>query len=207
MAVVRGCAWGGVVTATRVRRIVDPIDGTTNFVHSVPLSVVSIGVAHRGELVAGVIYEPYRDELFSAMRGGGAHLNGRPIHVSVRETKLSESYLYFGTHSTARVREPMLKAVGHMASRVRAVRSLGSAAIHLAWIAAGRGTGFWELDLNSWDLAAGIVLITEAGGRVTDTRGEPATIRTRDILASTGQGTIHDDVVANLVAIGCASLE
>ena len=183
--------------------IVDPIDGTTNFVHGVPLSVVSVGVAHRGELVVGVIYDPAREELFTATAGGGAHLNGAPIRVESPPGPLSAAYLAFGTHTTERVRVPMLEAVAGLAGRVRAVRSFGSAAIHLAWVAAGRMTGFWELDLNSWDLAAGALLVREAGGRVSDTRGEPYTIATRDILASNGSPAVHDGLVDSLKEMGC----
>ncbi|KAA0159867.1 hypothetical protein FNF27_04079 [Cafeteria roenbergensis] len=182
--------------------VVDPIDGTTNFVQSAPLSVVSIGVAFRGEVVVGVIYDPYRNELFSAVRGQGAKLNGAPISVS-SESSLTEAYMMFGIHSTARVRDPMLKAVTALSPRLRAVRCLGSAALHMAWTSCGRCSGFWELDLNAWDLAAGALLVAEAGGRVTDTRRGAYSLSTRDIMATNGAGGIHDALLDELEALSC----
>jgi len=130
-------------------------------------------------------------------------LNGAPVRVS-SEDAFADAYLMFGTHTTARVRDPMLRAVGDVAGRVRAVRSLGSAALHLAWTACGRCSGFWELDLNAWDLAAGALLVREAGGRVTDTRGEEYDLATRDVLASNGAAAIHDGLVGRLGELGCA---
>lgn len=121
------------------------------------------------------------------------------MHVSTAEAELAEACLMFGTHTTTRVSGPMLDSVRSLVGDVRAVRSLGSACLHLAWTAAGRCTGFWELDLNVWDLAAGALLVAEAGGRVTDTRGAPYSLSTRDILATNGAEAVHNGIVARLV--------
>lgn len=111
--------------------------------------------------------------------------------------------MMFGIHSTARVRDPMLKAVTALSPRLRAVRCLGSAALHMAWTSCGRCSGFWELDLNAWDLAAGALLVAEAGGRVTDTRRGAYSLSTRDIMATNGAGGIHDALLDELEALSC----
>lgn len=177
--------------------ICDPLDGTTNFVHGLPLSTVSVAVAHKGEVVIGVVHDPYHNETFTAVRGEGAFLNGARMHVSCEED-LKACLFGYGLHSTHRVAEVMLKGLDAVVHASRGARSLGSAALQLAYVAAGRYNGFWELDLASWDVSAGALLVQEAGGRVTDTRGVPFSIRTRDILATTGAGKVHDDVLALL---------
>ena len=181
--------------------VVDPIDGTTNFIQGLPASVVSIAVAHRGTVMVGVIYEPYRDDLFTAVRGRGARRNGEPIAVSP-DAAMRNAVFGFGTHHTPHVCSAMLRGVGAVAPRCRGVRSFGSAALHLAYTACGRLTGFWELDLSSWDIAAGSLLVTEAGGRVTDTRGEAYTLTTRDVFASNGADDVHGALLATLAAAG-----
>jgi myo-inositol-1(or 4)-monophosphatase len=181
--------------------VIDPIDGTTNFVHGVPCSVVSIGVSHGGVLVAGVVYEPYRDELFAAAAGRGATLNGRPIAVAA-EPALSRALIGYGLHHTHHVGGAMVRGLDAVMRVSRGCRSLGSAALHLAYVAAGRLTAFWELDLSSWDIAAGALLVTEAGGRVTDTRGGRYTLATRDVLASNGAPGVHDGVLETLARVG-----
>lgn len=181
--------------------IVDPLDGTANFVSSIPLSVVSIGIAYKGEVVGGVIYEPARDELFTAMKGHGAFLNGTtPLHVSPAE-KMVEAVWAFGTHHTQHVARTMLRGVGALSAVCRTVRSFGSAALHLAYVAAGRLTGFTELDLSSWDVSAGSLIVMEAGGKVTDTRGEPYTLLTRDTFATNGAPEVHDGGLAALRSV------
>eukprot|EP01138_Halocafeteria_seosinensis_P003131 gb/GECG01003200.1/.p1 GENE.gb/GECG01003200.1/~~gb/GECG01003200.1/.p1 ORF type:complete len:284 (+),score=40.57 gb/GECG01003200.1/:1-852(+) len=174
--------------------IIDPIDGTTNFIHGLPLSVVSIGVAHKGTMVAGVIYDPYRDELFSAVKGKGATCNNKPIHVS-KEPELKDAVVAFSTHHTPEMASLMLRGAGEVATRARSVRSLGCAAIHLAWVAAGKLSAFWELDLSIWDIAAGCLLVQEAGGRVGETSGEEFSLHTRDTLASNGNSGVHDTLL------------
>ncbi|CAK4773212.1 hypothetical protein LEN26_018229 [Aphanomyces euteiches] len=175
--------------------VVDPIDGTTNFVHARPASVVSIAVAYEGQVVAGVIYDPYRDELFSALRGHGAFLNDVAMHVSKKEQQFSQALVGFGIGTKPSVRLPMLDVITRFSNTCRGLRLQGAAALELAWVSCGRQTGFFELDLNSWDVAAGSLLVTEAGGAVTDSVGAPFSLHTRHIVASNGQGTIHQDLL------------
>jgi len=177
--------------------VVDPLDGTTNFVHGLPNSVVSIGVAHRGTVVVAVIYNPYLDELFTAVHGKGAFVNGQRMRVA-DTASLKAGLLAAGFHHTPHVASTMVRGVAAMLPAARGVRSFGSAALHLAYTAMGRLTGFWELDLSSWDIAAGALLVAEAGGRVTDTRGGAYTLAVRDVLATNGAPGVHDAVLAVL---------
>ncbi len=171
--------------------ICDPIDGTTNFVHGIPCCTVAIALAHRGVPVLGVVYEPARDELFTAMQGGGAHLNGEPIRVR-GDRKLGESLLGTGFSPREETRSRNVRQLVAVSPRCRNIRYLGSAQLHLAYVAAGRLTGFWEIGLAPWDLAAGYVLVTEAGGRVTDVNGAPYSLSTADVLAT--NGFVHDEL-------------
>lgn len=165
--------------------IADPLDGTVNFVQSIPASVVSIGVARKSEMIVACIYDPYRDELFTAIKGKGAYLNGKRISVN-KEITFQDSVWAFGLGSRRNVRKTMYRGVDMVSDHVRAVRSFGSAALHLAYVACGRITGFWELDLNAWDVCAGGLLVQEAGGRIGDTRGNEYTLYTRDMFAAGG---------------------
>ncbi|KAI9917929.1 hypothetical protein PsorP6_012776 [Peronosclerospora sorghi] len=181
--------------------IVDPIDGTTNFVHHRPASVVSVACAHRGDVVVGVIYDPYRDELFAAEKGKGASLNGQPMHVS-QEASFSEALIGFGIGTKDAVRLPMLDCAREFSAKCRGLRLQGAAAIELAWTAAGRQSAFFELDLNSWDIAAGALLVMEAGGHVTNSDGSPFSLETRNIAATNNKGDIHStliDLIGNVV--------
>ncbi|OQR86770.1 inositol monophosphatase [Achlya hypogyna] len=173
--------------------VVDPIDGTTNFVHARPASVVSIAVAFRGEVIVGVIYDPYRDELFSAHRGHGAYLNDVAIRVSTKETSFEQALVGFGIGTKPSVRLPMLDVIHLFSNTCRGLRLQGAAALELAWTSCGRQTGFFELDLNSWDVAAGSLLVTEAGGTVTDSVGAAFSLHTRHIVAS--NGLVHADLL------------
>jgi len=181
--------------------VVDPLDGTTNFVHGVPASVVSIGVAHKGVPVVGVIYDPYDDEMYSAVKGCGAFLNDKPMHVdSIRS--LSEALIAFGSAGgNAATTEPSFRAGAKFNAVGRGTRNIGSAALHIAYVAAGRYSAFFQIGLHAWDMLAGVVLITEAGGKVTDTRDGAYTLRTRDIVVS--DGTLHDEVLRVLKETGC----
>ncbi|SFS46884.1 inositol monophosphatase family protein [Marininema halotolerans] len=181
--------------------IVDPIDGTTNFIHGFPFFCVSIAYAVKQEVVLGVIYDPIKDELFTAEKGKGAWLNGEPIQVSSERT-LAESLLASGFPSgdPAGMRQVNTDGILRLSPHVRNIRAGGSAALHLAYVAAGRLTGYWELDLNAWDLAAGAILITEAGGMVTDTIGNPYEIGVRHILAT--NGSVHVAVKQALAEAG-----
>ncbi|GIM45000.1 inositol monophosphatase [Collibacillus ludicampi] len=173
--------------------IIDPIDGTTNFIHAFPFCCVSIALAHRGEVIAGVVYDPVRDELFRAVRGEGATCNGKPLRVSA-EDRLENALLAGGFAGEPEgARKTNLRGLMALVPHVRSIRTAGSAALHLAYVAAGRLSGFWEIDLNAWDLAAGCLLVQEAGGQVTDTAGNAYTLAVRHVLATNGR--IHQDVL------------
>ena len=183
------------------RWYVDPLDGTTNFAHGFPQFCVSMGLEHRpagtepgedGVLTAAVIYDPTRNELFTAERECGAALNGKPIHVS-RVAELAEALLSTGFPSRKRHASPNIHFYQEFTLRSHGVRRAGSAALDLAYVACGRLEAFWEFNLNPWDTAAGILLIEEAGGRVTDFGGRHFRISSDEILAS--NGLVHDELV------------
>jgi myo-inositol-1(or 4)-monophosphatase len=172
--------------------IVDPLDGTTNFAHSYPCFCVTMALEHEGELVIGVTYDPTRNELFTAERGQGASLNFKPIHVSSTE-KLSESLIVTGFPYDFKDRNDFARHLTEFLLGARGVRRDGSAAIDMAYVACGRFDGFWEEGLNPWDVAAGVLMIREAGGRVTNYDGSPLSIYEPPICAS--NGTIHDEML------------
>jgi myo-inositol-1(or 4)-monophosphatase len=176
------------------RWYVDPLDGTTNFAHGFPQFCVSMGLEQRpvgsaedgdGTLVAAVIYDPMRDELYTAERGQGARLNGRVMTVS-RVPELAEALLSTGFPSRKRHASPNVHFYQEFTLRSHGVRRAGSAALDLAYVASGRLEAFWEFNLNPWDTAAGILLVEEAGGRVTDFAGNPFKLDSREVLASNG---------------------
>lgn len=176
------------------RWYVDPLDGTTNFAHGFPQFCVSMGLEHRpkgtaadedGTLTAAVVYDPMRDELFTARRGRGAELNGKPMRVS-RAAQLAEALLATGFPSRKRHSSPNIHFYHEFTLRSHGVRRAGSAALDLAYVAAGRVDAFWEFNLNPWDTAAGILLVTEAGGQVTDFSGDPFQLDSHEILATNG---------------------
>ena len=184
------------------RWYVDPLDGTTNFAHGFPQFCVSMGLEHRpaglaseqdGTLIAGVIYDPLRDELFTALRGAGAQLNGKTIHVS-RTRELAEALLATGFPSRKRHSSPNIHFYQEFTLRSHGVRRAGSAALDLAYVACGRLDAFWEFNLNPWDTAAGILMVEEAGGQVTDFEGNPFRLDSREVLAS--NGLVHDELIA-----------
>jgi len=184
------------------RWYVDPLDGTTNFAHGFPQFCVSLGLEHRppslaqgedGTLMAGVIYDPTRDELFAAERGKGAWLNNKRIHVS-RTPDLAESLVATGFPSRKRHQSPNVHFYHEFTLRSHGVRRAGSAALDLAWTACGRLEAFWEFNLNPWDTAAGMLLVTEAGGRVSDFAGNPCGLDSREVLAS--NGLVHNEMVS-----------
>lgn len=180
--------------------IVDPIDGTTNFVHGFPFFCVSIALAHKGEVIVGVVYDPIKDELFVAEKGKGAYVHGKRMSVSAEET-LRGSLVATGLPADHQYALPVnLKGIQAIAPQVRNLRIAGSAALHMAYVAAGRLSGFWEIGLNSWDLAAGSLLIQESGGVVTDTNGKPYDLSVRNVLASNGR--IQDELTQALEAAG-----
>jgi myo-inositol-1(or 4)-monophosphatase len=180
------------------RWYIDPLDGTTNFAHGFPVFCTSIGLEHRNELVAGVLYDPTRDELFAAEKGSGATLNGKRIQVSGTKV-LSASLLATGFPSKKRHQNPNIFFYHQLTLRSHGLRRAGSAALDLASVACGRIEGFWEFNLNPWDTAAGVVLVREAGGRVTRFDGSPWQIKSGETLAT--NGLIHDELMREFDAI------
>ena len=180
-------------TDSRYQWIVDPLDGTTNFAHGFPFYSVSIGLEHDGECILGVVLDPVRHELFTAVKGQGAHMNREPIHVSGIET-LDKSLLVTGF--AYNIRETPNNNLDHFARislRAQAVRRTGSAALDLCYVAAGRFDGYWEVTLSPWDMAAGIVILREAGGGVSGfTKGE-FSLYGQELVATNGH--IHDQLL------------
>jgi len=179
--------------------IVDPIDGTTNFVHGMPLCMPSVAVAYKGMVVAGVIYDPHRDECFSAKAGHGATLNGNAMKVG-EQSSIGDAVVAMGSPPALESLEMSLRGVQGLMPVVRTIRMLGSAALMLAWVACGRLTCYWEYDLSSWDIAAGALLVKEAGGEFTDLDGNPYDLRVRKMIASNGK--VHREVLDTLHKAG-----
>lgn len=180
--------------------IIDPLDGTTNFAHGYPAFCVSVGLEYDGRCILGVIYDPSRNELFTAIENGGAQLNGRSIHVSNTIT-LDSSLLVTGFAYD--IRESPRNNLDHFskfALKAQGIRRTGSAALDLCYVAAGRFDGFWEVRLHPWDMAAGSVIVREAGGRLTDFRGRDLTIYGQELVAS--NGPIHSAMLEVLAQEG-----
>jgi len=180
--------------------IIDPLDGTTNYAHGYPCFSISIALEQEGEIVLGVVYDPMRDELFTARKGEGAYLNGRPIRVSEIDT-LIKSLLATGFPYDRTVSDRNNMDYFHdllMASQE--VRRDGSAALDLCSVACGRFDGFWELKLKPWDVAAGSLIVQEAGGMVSGLTGKPSSIRDDEVLVS--NGIIHGQMIEVLSRVG-----
>jgi myo-inositol-1(or 4)-monophosphatase len=173
-----------------VRWIVDPLDGTTNYAHAFPHFAISVGVEVDGRRTAGVVYDPMRDELFSAELGKGSHLNGKPVRVS-RVTELRRALLATGfAYDVHQKRTPNLAYFERFVGCAQAIRRAGSAALDFAYVACGRFDGYWELHLSPWDVAAGLLLVEEAGGRVSDFDAGPPPASGARIVAS--NGLVHE---------------
>lgn len=177
--------------------VIDPLDGTTNFAHGYPLYCVSIALEHDGHIVAGVVYDPLRDELFSAFKGGGAFLNDRRVHVSRADTVIKSLIATGFSYNFKQAKDVTLEHFRNVILRAQGIRRDGVAAIDLCYVACGRYDGFFELNLFPWDMAAGLLFVLEAGGSVTRFDGSPFTIYDKDILAT--NGTIHDEMVSILM--------
>jgi myo-inositol-1(or 4)-monophosphatase len=176
-----------------LRWIIDPLDGTTNFAHGFPFFCVSIALENQGVTELGVIYDPTRNDMFTAAQGGGATLNGKPLHISSVKN-LSRSLLATGFPYDIRVSsENNLNYFCMMAKKAQAIRRAGAAALDLAYLAAGRFDGFWELKLKPWDTAAGCLLVKEAGGTISDMSGNPWRSDSPGLVAS--NGWIHQEMM------------
>lgn len=191
-------------TGSDFRWHIDPLDGTTNFAHGFPVFCVSLGLEYKGERIAGVIYDPTRDEIFAAEKGSGASLNGRRIGVS-HTARLAESLVATGFPSHKRHKNPNIHFYHQITLRSHGVRRAGSAALDLCCVASGRYDAFWEFNLNSWDTAAGVLLVTEAGGKVTDFFGNPAAVEDRDLIAT--NGLLHEEMLGEFQQIIAGRVE
>jgi myo-inositol-1(or 4)-monophosphatase len=187
---------GAAEIKSEYRWIIDPLDGTVNYTHGLPAFCVSIGLEHKGEIVLGVVYDPNLDELFTAEKGKGAWLNRKRIEVS-KTAKLIESLIVTGfPYDVNDNPDPALKHFRNFLVEAQAIRRLGSAALDLCYVAAGRFDGFWEGALRPWDMAAGVLMVTEAGGRWTDYRGTPSNVYNKQMLAT--NGVIHEQMIVVL---------
>jgi myo-inositol-1(or 4)-monophosphatase len=183
----------GTATDSAYRWVIDPLDGTTNFAHGLPTFAVSIALEERGQPIVGVVYDPMRDEVFAARRGGGATCNGEPVRVSTVDRPIGALTVTGFSYDFA-IREQQAGTWRRFLTRVQAIRQTGSSALNLAYIAAGRLDGYWEWGILPWDVAAGALLVTEAGGAVTDMRGGAFRSDDREIVAS--NGLLHGDMLA-----------
>ena len=165
--------------------IIDPIDGTANFLHGIPHFAISIGLEHDQEIICGIIYDPIKDEMFVAEKGNGSYLNNQRIRVSSR-SKLENCIIFTGGPKIgAKNRDLFLKEYNNVSSKVlTSIRKLGSASLDMAYVASGRCDGFWQRDLKYWDIAAGIILVRESGGFVTDFKGEKGYMQNKTILVT-----------------------
>ncbi len=184
---------GETMGSSEYRWYVDPLDGTTNFAHGFPVYNVTLALEHKGELIAGVIADPTRNEVFTAERGSGAFLNGDRIHVS-NASNLTVALAGTGFPSRKRHKNVNVHFFHQVSMVTHGVRRAGAAALDLAYIACGRLDMFWEFSLNPWDVAAGVLLIQEAGGKVSDMHGAPVSLNGPNILAD--NGLLHDETLA-----------
>ncbi len=184
---------GSMESSSDYKWIIDPIDGTVNFVHGIPICCVSIGIELEDTIIMGAVYNPMLEELFFAQKGEGASLNGRTIKVSSKKDIESSCLVTGFPYRWADVDKDPVKVFETFIRQGLPVRRLGSAAIDLCWVACGRFDGFWEYNLNPWDIAAGYLIIEEAGGQVTNFVGEPYSVYDKQTLATNGK--IHDDML------------
>src|SRR5215210_4229184 len=177
----------------RHRWIIDPLDGTTNYAHGLRMFSVSVGYERDGELAAGAVYDPSQDEMYLASAGGGATVNGQPLAVSTTDT-LIRALLGTGFPYDRTLAPIALRQFSAVSMEAQAVRRVGSAALDCCWVAAGRFDGYWENVVNAWDVAAGVLIATEAGATVTDVRGEPFRVDSGSILLATP--ALHPQILA-----------
>jgi myo-inositol-1(or 4)-monophosphatase len=184
---------GGHESQSGYRWYVDPLDGTTNFAHTFPVFNVTLALESAGELIAGVIFDPIKDELFTAERGAGSYLNNRRIRVS-QTRRLTDALVATGFPSRKRHANVNVHFYHQLGMQTHGVRRCGSAAIDLAYVASGRLDAFWEFGLNPWDMAAGRLLVAEAGGKYSTMRGGPHELRSADLVVD--NGLLHDEILA-----------
>lgn len=176
--------------------VVDPLDGTTNFLHGIPQFAISIALERQGRLQAALVYDPIAEELFTAERGAGAFVNDRRLRVAARQN-LADCVIATGMPFKGKgEHDDYLKELTRIMPNIAGIRRFGAAALDLAWVAAGRFDGFWEHDLHPWDLAAGVLLIREAGGFATDTAGGDAILQTGSVVV--GNEAVHRQLLAHL---------
>jgi len=185
---------GGHESASEYRWFIDPLDGTTNFAHRFPMFCISMGLERAGELIAGVVFDPIHGELFTAERGTGAFLNNHRIHVSA-VARVSDSLASTGFPNRKRHHNINIHFYYQLAMASHGVRRTGSAALDLAFVAAGRLDFFWEFGLKPWDMAAGALLVQEAGGRAADMTGAPLVVSTSDHLLA-DNALLHDEILS-----------
>jgi myo-inositol-1(or 4)-monophosphatase len=183
---------GGNESSSEFRWYVDPLDGTTNFAHGFPAYNVTLGLEQAGEMIAGVVFDPLRNEMFAAERGAGAYLNNHRIHVS-KAPRIESSLVATGFPARKRHENVNVHFYYQLAMMSHGVRRAGSAALDLAYVACGRLDAFWEFSLNPWDIAAGVLLIREAGGTCSDMHGGPMTMRGPHLLGD--NSLIHAEIV------------
>lgn len=184
---------GELIQKSDYQWIIDPIDGTVNFAHGIPICCVSIGLRYDGKMILGVVYNPMMNEFFFAERGKGAFLNDEPIHVSKKQ-EFKKACLVTGfPYKWPDTEEHPIKVFERIILQGVPVRRLGSAAIDLCWVACGRFDGFWEYNLNSWDVAAGYLIVREAGGRISNFDGSDTTVFDKETLAT--NGLIHEEMI------------
>jgi len=191
-------------TGSDYRWYIDPLDGTTNFAHGYPVFCVSLGLDFRGERIAGVVYDPNRDEMFAAAKRSGTTLNGKPARVS-KTPRLQESLIATGFPSHKRHKNPNINFYHQLTLRSHGVRRAGSAALDLCYVACGRYDAFWEFNLNPWDTAAGVLIVQEAGGTVTNFSGQPFSIDSRQVMAS--NTILHDELLHEFAEIFAGRVE
>lgn len=184
---------GELIQESDYQWIIDPIDGTVNFAHGIPICCVSIGLKYKEDLLLGTVYNPMMNELFFAEKGKGAMLNEQPISVS-KKVDFKKACLVTGfPYKWPRSYEHPIKVFERFIMEGLPVRRLGSAAIDLCWVACGRFDGFWEYNLNSWDVAAGYLIVQEAGGKITNFEGQPYSVFDKETLATNGH--IHEEML------------
>lgn len=193
-----GAGWDRTVASEANLRaeykwLIDPLDGTTNYAHGFPFFAVSIALERRGDVILGVVYDPLREEVFTAQKGKGSYLNKKRIKVS-KTKNLSEALLATGfAYDVRKSPDNNLNHFSNFTLEAQGIRRAGSAALDLCYVASGRFDGFWEMKLKPWDMAAGSLMVKEAGGKVTDFKGDPFSIYSKEILASNGR--IHGEMV------------